>query len=120
MLNTSEIMATIKMIEEQKLDIRTITMGISLLDCIADSEDATCQKVYDRITRQAQNLVKVGEDIEREFGIPSPRPPCSAAIFKTRLSWPRPWIRRARPSGSTSSAGSAPWFKRAPPRPTCA
>ncbi len=70
MLNTSEIMATIKMIEEQKLDIRTITMGISLLDCIADSEDATCQKVYDRITRQAQNLVKVGEDIEREFGIP--------------------------------------------------
>ena len=65
MLNTSEIMATIKMIEEQKLDIRTITMGISLLDCIADSEDATCQKVYDRITRQAQNLVKVGEDIER-------------------------------------------------------
>ncbi len=70
MLSTNEIMATIRMIEEQKLDIRTITMGISLLECICDDQQRTCDKVYDRITRQAESLVGVGEQIEAEFGIP--------------------------------------------------
>ena len=67
MLNTSEILSTINMIKDQKLDIRTITMGISLLECIGDH---TPEKVYELITRRAERLVAVGEDIEREFGIP--------------------------------------------------
>ena len=67
MLNTSEILSTISMIKEQKLDIRTITMGISLLECAGDG---AAEKIYDLVTRRAQRLVAVGEDIEREFGIP--------------------------------------------------
>ena len=67
MLNTSEIFSTINMIKDQKLDIRTITMGLSLLECAGEN---TPQKVYDLVTRRAEHLVEVGEDIEREFGIP--------------------------------------------------
>ena len=58
------------MISEENLDIRTITMGISLLDCCDSDIEKSCQKVYDKITRLAGNLVKTGEDIEKEFGIP--------------------------------------------------
>ncbi|WP_392560905.1 PFL family protein [Orbus sturtevantii] len=69
-METKHILETIKMIEEEKLDIRTITMGISLLDCI-DSDGAKArQKIYNKITQLAGNLVKVGEDISSEFGIP--------------------------------------------------
>ena len=69
-METRQILETIKMIEEEKLDIRTITMGISLLDCI-DSDGAKArQKIYDKITRLAGNLVSVGEAISSEFGIP--------------------------------------------------
>ena len=67
MLNASEIFSTINMIKDQKLDIRTITMGLSLLECAGEN---TPQKVYDLVTRRAEHLVEVGEDIEREFGIP--------------------------------------------------
>ena len=70
MLNTGDILQTIKMIENQHLDIRTITMGISLLDCIDPDPDACCRKIYDKITRLAANLVQVGQDIEHEYGIP--------------------------------------------------
>ena len=67
MLNTSEIFATIDMIKEQKLDIRTITMGISLLECAGSG---AAEKIYDLVTRRAERLVAVGDAIEREFGIP--------------------------------------------------
>ena len=67
MINTDEIFDTIKMIQQQKLDIRTITMGISLLDCVGPD---TPGRIYDKITRKAQNLVRTGEAIEKEFGIP--------------------------------------------------
>lgn len=70
MLNVNDILETIKMIQDENLDIRTITMGISLLDCIDSNIDTACQKVYDKITRCAKNLVRVGEDIEKEYGIP--------------------------------------------------
>jgi len=70
MLNTFNILETIRMIQDQCLDIRTITMGISLLDCIDPDIDKACQKVYDKITAKAQNLVKTGEQIEKEYGIP--------------------------------------------------
>ncbi|MCQ2486947.1 MAG: PFL family protein [Clostridia bacterium] len=68
--NTADIMQTIRMIDEENLDIRTITMGISLLDCADGNIDAACDKIYDKICRKAENLVKTGEDIEREYGIP--------------------------------------------------
>ncbi len=70
MLNTKDILKTLDMIDKRHLDIRTITMGISLLDCCDTDLDRCCEKIYNKITRCAKNLVKVGEDIEREFGIP--------------------------------------------------
>ncbi len=70
MININDILETVNMIREENLDIRTITMGISLLDCADSDIDASCEKVYNKITRLAGNLVKVGEDIEAEYGIP--------------------------------------------------
>jgi len=70
MLNQNEIMQTIQMIDQQHLDVRTITMGISLLSCAHSDVKAACGKVYDKITRYAENLVATGEAIEKEFGIP--------------------------------------------------
>ena len=69
-LNTSEILETIKMIQEETLDIRTITMGISLLDCADSDIDVSCKKVYEKITTRAKDLVSVGEQIEAKYGIP--------------------------------------------------
>ncbi len=70
MIQRSEILQTIEMIDQQHLDIRTVTMGISLLDCADTDVDRSCRKIYDKICRMAGNLVKTGEDIEAEFGIP--------------------------------------------------
>ncbi len=70
MLNVYDILETVRMIQDECLDIRTITMGISLLDCIDSDIDKACAKVYDKITTKAKDLVKVGEDLEKEFGIP--------------------------------------------------
>ena len=70
MITNYEILETIKMIQQDKLDIRTITMGISLRDtCHSDGKIAR-QKIYDKITKYAEKLVKTGEDIEKDFGIP--------------------------------------------------
>ncbi len=70
MLNARDILETITMIQDEHLDVRTITMGISLLDCCHSDIDVMCGKVYDKITRYAKDLVKTGEQIEKEFGIP--------------------------------------------------
>lgn len=70
MLNLQNIFDTIDMIDKQHLDIRTITMGISLLDCVSEDTGRCCQKIYDKICRRAEKLVRTGEDIESEFGIP--------------------------------------------------
>ena len=70
MLSLNNIFDTINMIDKQHLDIRTITMGISLLDCVSEDPKRCCDKIYDKITKYAENLVKTGEDIESEFGIP--------------------------------------------------
>jgi len=69
-VNVGNILETIKMIDEEQLDIRTITMGISLLDCIDPDGDKAREKIYNKIMSSAKDLVKVGKDIEREFGIP--------------------------------------------------
>ena len=70
MISTNEILETIKMIQEESLDIRTITMGISLLDCADSDIDRSCEKIYQKITTRARDLVKVGEEIEGKYGIP--------------------------------------------------
>ncbi|NLT28386.1 MAG: PFL family protein [Dehalococcoidales bacterium] len=70
MINTYEILETIKMISSESLDIRTITMGISLRDCAHNDMDELAKRIYDKITRKAEKLVKTGEDIEKEYGIP--------------------------------------------------
>lgn len=70
MINNKKIMETINMIEKEKLDIRTITMGISLLDCCDSDGRKSRQKIYDKITKYAENLVRIGEQIATEYGIP--------------------------------------------------
>ncbi|MCI1982941.1 MAG: PFL family protein [Oscillospiraceae bacterium] len=70
MIDTHDILETINMIDNENLDVRTITMGISLLDCIDSDIGRACDKIYDKICRCAGNLVKTGEDISKEYGIP--------------------------------------------------
>ena len=70
MINLSEVIETNKMVSEQTLDVRTITIGISLLDCADASLERTCANVYDKLTRVARDLVKTGDEIGREFGVP--------------------------------------------------
>ena len=70
MINTQDVLETINMIREECLDIRTITMGISLWDCVSEDTDRLCAKIYDKITKKAEHLVKTGSDIEKMYGIP--------------------------------------------------
>lgn len=70
MINLFEVKETNEMIEKENLDVRTITLGISLMDCIDSNLDKLNRKIYDKITTTARNLVSVGEEIEGEFGIP--------------------------------------------------
>ena len=69
-MNSQQIYETSHMISNENLDVRTITMGISLLDCIDSDSTVACQKIYNKITTKAKNLVKVGQQIEAEYGIP--------------------------------------------------
>lgn len=70
MIKNQNILETIKMIEEENLDVRTITMGISLLDCCDADIDKSCEKIYQKITTKAADLVRVGNEISKEFGVP--------------------------------------------------
>ena len=70
MINLYEVRETNQMIEQDNLDVRTITLGISLLDCIDADLERLNQKIYDKITRVAKDLVKTGKAIERDYGIP--------------------------------------------------
>lgn len=70
MINTQDILETINMIRAENLDIRTITMGISLLSCANSGIHTSCDKIYEKICRQAEHLVQTGENIEKEYGIP--------------------------------------------------
>ena len=70
MINLQEVIETNKMIEQENLDVRTITMGINLLDCAGTDLKVTCEKIYKKITTLARDLVQTGEDIAKEFGIP--------------------------------------------------
>ncbi len=70
MFNANEVLETINMVEREHLDIRTVTMGISLLPCISGSAEKTAQKVYDTVCKKAENIVNVTRDLSREYGIP--------------------------------------------------
>ena len=70
LFDIKDVVSTLDMIEHRHLDVRTITMGISLLDCSDESVTRCAEKIYDKITREAKDLVRVGEEIEKEFGIP--------------------------------------------------
>lgn len=70
MINTKDILETINMVKEENLDIRTVTMGISLLDCASDDPEKAARRVYDKITKKAEKLVPTAEQIEKEYGIP--------------------------------------------------
>ena len=70
MINTADILETINMIRQENLDIRTITMGISLFDCVSDDKNRICTNIYDKITEKARDLVSTGKAIEKEFCIP--------------------------------------------------
>ena len=67
MVNVKDILETINMIREENLDIRTITMGVSLYDCVSEDENRLCEKIYDKITKSAENLVTTGQDIEKQL-----------------------------------------------------
>ena len=70
MINVHEILETNDMIQKENLDVRTITMGISLLDCTGNTLEEVCDRIYEKITTSAKDLVKVGKDIELQYGIP--------------------------------------------------
>ena len=70
MITISEVLETNRMVSSQHLDVRTITMGISLLDCIGETAEVTAQRVYDKVVDKAGRLVEVGEEIAHETGIP--------------------------------------------------
>ena len=70
MININEVIETNKMIDEENFDVRTITMGINLMDCIDSSIDVLCQNIFNKITTRAKDLVQTGEDISKEFGVP--------------------------------------------------
>ena len=72
MINIHEVVETNEMIEKENLDVRTITLGISLLDCIDTDLDKVCDNIYKKIYETARDLVKTGDQIGREFGIPKP------------------------------------------------
>ena len=122
-MNTNEILETINMIDNEDLDVRTITMGISLLDCIDPDVNRAAQKVYDKICRYAENLVKTGEDISKQYGIPIINKRISVTPIAMiagacpdgtpRSTLPRPWTGPPTPWGSTSSAAIPPWYTRA-------
>ena len=70
MISINEVIETNEMIQKMNLDVRTITMGISLLDCIGSDVKSTCDKIYEKITTLAKDLVYTGEEISRKYGIP--------------------------------------------------
>ena len=126
MINTYDILETIRMIQDECLDIRTTTMGISLLDCADTDIDKACAKVYDKICTKAEKLVQTGEDIEREYGIPiiNKRVSVTPIAMMAGISGGDPvkyalaLERRPAPLASTLSAVTVPWYKRALPPAT--
>ena len=93
-LNIEDILSTERMFDQDKLDVRTITMGISLLGCVSDSEKVLCNKIYDTICQKAEHLTEVSHDISREYGVPiinrriSVTPIALVAAFSLPVTFP--------------------------------
>ena len=111
MLSNKEIFETIDMVEKEHLDVRTITMGISLVPCIRESAEKTAAACYDRICSYAENIVNVGAALEKEYGIPivNKRVSITPASLLRILRGKKPcsqksWTRRRKTSAWTSSA----------------
>ena len=103
MINIYEVNETNQMIEQENLDVRTITMGISLLGCSDQDLGRLCDSIYDRITTQARDLVSVGEQIEKDYGVPIVNKRISVTpISLIAGSLHRPSIGRLRPWVSTT------------------
>lgn len=121
MFDTKDILETISMIREEKLDIRTITMGISLYDCQSDDPKRLAQRIYDRIMNRARDLVRTGEEIEKKYGIPIINKRVSVtpvALMAGALTSMERWelrkcstVRRMS-LGSTSSGATVRWYRK--------
>ena len=123
MISVYEVNETNKMIEQENLDVRTITLGISLMDCIDSDLDRLNDNIYKKITTLAGNLVSTGQDIEREFGIPIVN---SVSLVLRSLWWaqqparlrmimlrlPRHWIRPRKKLVSILLADILRWYQR--------
>lgn len=109
MINIWEVNETNKMVEQENLDVRTITIGISLLDCMDADLDRLNQKIYDRITTVAKDLVKVGKEIERDYCIPIVNKRISvtpiAMVGSAACKTPEDYVTIAK----TLDAAAAPW-----------
>ena len=120
MINTYDVLETIRMIQDDCLDIRTITMGISLLDCIDSDINVACENVYKKITAKAARLVEVGEQIEKELGIPiinkrisvTPIAIVSAACKCSPVPFAHAMDRAAKDVGVNLIGGSKGLFRR--------
>ncbi|MDR2657819.1 MAG: PFL family protein [Oscillospiraceae bacterium] len=105
MIDPREVLDTLRMIDMEKLDVRTITLGISLLGCVSDDAGRLCRRVYDTVTRKAERLVEVGEQIEREFGVPIVNKRISvtpAALIAGALNDPTPVARALDKAAKTT------------------
>ena len=108
MINIYEVSETNQMIEKENLDVRTITMGISLLDCIDPDLKVCNEKIYRKITSYAKDLVQVGKDIEREFGIPIVNKRISVTpIALVGTSYRRASYRSTRPTAARSTCATS-------------
>ena len=121
MISSAEILQTIQMFDQQHLDIRTITMGVSLLDCAHPDPRTACSRIYDKICRRAGHLVATGEAIGREFGIPIVNKRVSvtpislvAAASETAdyVPFAKALDKAAKTVGSTLSADSLLWSRK--------
>ena len=118
-ITPQEIAETRGMVAEQNLDIRTITMGISLMGCADENLDRMCTKVYDHVTSTAENLVQTAEDLEREYGIPIVNKRVSVTpVAKTSPPSPTHSTAPPRHSASTTWAAFPPLSRRASVTPT--
>lgn len=125
MMNADKIIETIRMIDSQHLDIRTVTMGISLRDCAGPDTAKAAARVYEKITRKAEHLVRVVENIEREYGIPivnkriSVTPmallaePCAGGDC---VAFAKTLDKAAKACGVDFIGGIPPWCKKGTPR----
>ena len=116
MINDKEILETLHMIENEHLDVRTITMGISLFDCCDPDPKAACRKIVDKICSKAEHLVRTGEEIEKEYGIPIINKRISVTPMAMIAAASKPCRKPQTVAESISSAVFPHWYIRDSPK----